>query len=1172
MEPALAAAPGSGVTEPSASSDTRSDTKTPPVTVPSASATSAVTSDSYYYPIDNNADSRPSSSASVHSSSQLRQVIEEGKEDFHSPAPRSSAAHARSQTVDVLPGSSSDSGPGSVSSPSASVHSFGTIKRKPLSSSASALALRFSSSGSPLPSPIDLPLPSQRFARPCSVDSPTFYEFSSASRNGPPTAQAPDANLASLAATTPGTQNIPGHSPTVSSSDFSDVLDGYDDLISDSKSESGPDVTRETILDESDTDDDQYNKKDKEIQKVDSNDKESIIVQKDAARTEPKEQTEQDAQRAQSPSSDHTISKPTLAPAPMFVPKPTPPHLQLDKVTIDVANYDESPDDPNTPSGQNTSPQLNKPLPRSPGQNSPFASLFNWAAPSPSPSATEFSSAYSPISPSKYGAANDTVSNPQSTIQEDTASLTEILTYRNSYSSVLQSPAYAQIDEMEDELKAISAELASSIRREMDLEDLVDRLQEQIGNPQAPGKRSSDYYSDSGYSSAKMSEAEPSREELEKVQRRSEQEKASIRLELTNKLQDERGRRKELDQQIKELAEKASQVDLAQMNNQDASGRLKDLETTCGDLRRRLSEERVVKNNFEDLINAIRGELHEATSERDNLRDEVVPQLRARVEGLEIEAAEYANLTYESSKMQQELSMLRKEYDVMRGGSRSGSPTPSMNRMSRAMSGGFGGGLARSNSVATGSFRAQRPSGLSRSNSVKNVQTESREALSERLKDVEAQRDALHSALKNLLDRQEFQNRENEKKIRLLQAERERLLGANPRKAGFEREISNLRTEINVLRRRAEDALMQKWQVEDGLGSLKMDLDKAEQEISMLRELLEEKDILIPPSFARSSGSSTGSNSFGSTPVTSESLSKAYEQLQAAYAESLERIKELEHGAGADEKTQLAVERLERTLSIAVSERDAAKHEVDSLRNQYDTMSEYESKTIESERALADELNDSARRVGELASQVQQQLAANAQLRERLSNAVARGDSDRKSNSDRIAGLQVRLKSMEDQLVAAQTASEDRVNRHEEEIAAIRDAHNAHLQRMSSNASFGPRSPSFQANRKPSLLSPLSPRFPGSLRSPKLTEKSFEEAAQMDMLRKRVTELETALEDADKEMQDVVARMSTAQIEVLTLQDEREAAVRETRRLQKLLEQEQMKSFEDRFKTLSGSV
>ncbi|KAG5763076.1 hypothetical protein H9Q72_008830 [Fusarium xylarioides] len=1122
MEPALASAPGSGVTEPSATSDTRSDTKTPPVDVPSA--TSATTSS---VPADN---SIPLSSPSAH-------PLQIEKEP-HPPSPKSSPAHARSQTVDVLPGSSSVSG--SIASPVSSVQSpiGGPIKRKPLSSSASALALRYSASGSPLPSPLDLGKPSQRFARPCSVDSPTLYEFSPAQRAAPPAAPAPDANLASLAATTPGSQNIPGHSPTISSSDFSDVLDGYDDLISDSKSDSAPDITSETILDGSDSDDDKG-------QKIYSIDKETAIVPKTA---EPTDRSETEVQGTRSPASDDTISDQTLAPAPMFVPKPTPPHLKLDKVTIDVANYDTSPDEPNSPSGQGT-PQLNKPLPKSPSQNSPFASLFHWAAPSPSPSATEFSSTSSPISPSKRGVANDT---PYST-----------------------SPTYAQIDEMEDELKAISAELASSIRREMDLEDLVDRLQEQVNNPQAPGKRSSDYYSDSGYSSAKMSEAEPSREELEKIQRRAEQEKASIRLELTNKLQDERGKRKALDHQIKELAEKASQIDQAQLNNQDASGRLKDLETTCGDLRRRLSEERVVKNNFEDLINAIRGELHEATSERDNLRDEVVPQLRARVEGLEIEAAEYSNLTYESSKMQQELHMLRKEYDNLRGSSRSGSPTPSMNRMSRAMSGGFGGGLARSNSVATGSFRGQRPSGLSRSNSVKNVQNESREALSERLKDVEAQRDALHKALKNLLDRQEFQNRENEKKIRMLQNERERLLSASPRKAGFEREISNLRIEINVLRRRAEDALEQKWQVESGLGGLKMDLDKAEEEISLLRNLLEEKDILIPESFARSSCSSNASSSFGnlSAPVTSESLAKAYNELKAAYAESLERIKQLEHGTVGDEKTQLAVERLERTLSIAVSERDAAQHEIENLKNQYDTMSEYEVKTIESERALADELNDSARRVGELATQVQQQLAANAQLRERLSNAVVRGDNDRKANSDRIADLQVRLKSMEEQLIAAQSASEDRVNRHEEEIAAIREAHNAQLQRMSNNTGLsGPRSPNFQANRKPSLLSPLSPRFPGALRSPRLPEKSFEDAAQMEVLRNRIAELEKALEDAEQEMQDVVARMSTAQIEVLNLQDEREAAVRETRRLQKLLEQEQMKSFEDRFKTLSGSA
>ncbi|RSM13403.1 hypothetical protein CEP52_001879 [Fusarium oligoseptatum] len=1105
MEPALAAAPAPAAVPmpslPTSNSDTRPDTTAPPVDVPSASAST-----------DPDDISRRSSSTSDHP---LRSLPE--------ASPRNAAAHSRSQTVDY---SSSASGSAAPASASVTSPTGPPIKRKPLSSSASALALRFSSSGSPIPSPLQLPKPESRFVRPDSVDSPTLYEFSPAARASPPAGQPSDKSLATLSATPAGSQTIPGHSPTASHSDFSDVLDGYDDLISDFKSDSA-DVTPETVLYGSDTDDDTSDEEAEiaevatvaKVTKVTSSDKETVVGPS-AVRAVDHVETDVKVKETGSIASETPNSK--SAPAPMYAPRPTPPHLKLDKVAIDVANYDTPPDGAQTPPSVQTtpSPQLNKPLPRSPGQTSPFAALFSWAA--PSPSATEFSSISSPISPGRNGGANDT---PYST-----------------------SSTSAQIDEMEEELKAISVELASSIRREMDLEDLVDRLQDQINNSQTPGKRTSDYYSDSGYSSAKTSDGELGRDELDKVHRRAEQEKASIRLELTNKLQDERGRRKALDQQIKELAERASQVDLAQMNNMDASGRLKDLETTCGDLRRRLSEERTVKNNFEDLINAIRGELHEACSERDNLRDEIVPQLRARVEGLEAEAAEYSNLTYESSKMQQELQMLKRENDTLRHGSKSGASTPPLNRMSRAMS----GGLARSNSVATSSFRGQRPSGLSRSNSVKNVQVESREALAERLKDVEAQRDALHSALKSLLERQE-------------------LMSTSPRKAGFEREISNLRTEINVLRRRAEDALEQKYQVENGLGGLKMDLDRAEEEIALLRDLLKEKDILIPESFARASGSSTSSGSFASPngPVTSESLEKAYKELQAAYADSLERIKQLEHDTANDDKTQIAMERLERTLSIAVSERDAAQHEIDALKNQYDELSASESKAMEGERALADDLNESARRVEELASQVRHQLSSNAQLRERLANAVTRGENDRKSNSDRIADLQVRLRTMEEQLVAAQSASEDRVNRHEDEITAIREAHNAHLQRMSSPTRGGLRSPSFQSGRKPSLLSPLSARFPGPV-SPRLTEKSFEDAAQMDVLRERVTELEKALEDAEHEMQEVVARMSAAQIEVLNLQDEREAAVRETRRLQKIVEQEQMKSFEERFKTLSG--
>jgi chromosome segregation ATPase len=103
-----------------------------------------------------------------------------------------------------------------------------------------------------------------------------------------------------------------------------------------------------------------------------------------------------------------------------------------------------------------------------------------------------------------------------------------------------------------------------------------------------------------------------------------------------------------------------------------------------------------------------------------------------------------------------------------------------------------------------------------------------------------------------------------------------------------------------------------------------------------------------------------------------------------------------------------------------------------------------------------------------------------------------------------------------------------------------------------------------------------SPLFPRSPRTSSLkvgaAGANVESDAQIATLRARVTELEKALTDADKEMQDVVGRMSAAQIEVMTLQEEREAAVRETRKLQRVLEDEKVKAHNERFKTLTTSV
>ncbi|KAK4070438.1 hypothetical protein Trihar35433_4905 [Trichoderma harzianum] len=1046
-----------------------------------------------------------------------------------------SASHSRSQTLDYV----DTSAPTVISPVVASSLPFrfsGPIKRKPVSSTAasSSLVTQYLAQGSPRvnTTTIELPKPDHRFARSPSVDSPTFYEYP-ASVKAP--VQAPQQESQSRTAPAPSddeTVTASGNNSThggpsfaeTADSELSDVLSVYDDLL--------PDLTPDGTPDGASVKAHNHN----HITDATS-DVESIY--------------------------DDDNSNPPSSP-PMLAPiKHAPPHLRLEKVDPS-ARTGEGPDTYIDDSPQSAaidgSPKLNKPLPRSPGATSPLASIFGWG--NPSPSVTDFSSlpSPSPLSPTAKGSANDN--------RRSTNSLSSRHTKPNATSTLAQqresffsthSPHISQntalVDEMEEELKAISSELAASIRREIDLEDLADRLQEQINNgPQPTGsKRTSDYFSDSGHSTAKLSEFELGRDEIEKVQRRSEQEKASLRLELTSKLQEEREKRKDLDQKIRQLQERASEVDVVEINNIDASERIKELENTCEELRRKLSEERQSKANFEDILSALKSQLQEASDERDNLRDEVVPELKARVEGLETEAAEYANLTYESSRMQQELHTLKRENSSLRNSMAGGLedlPTKRMSVIGLSGLSGLGGlsrsnsvGLGRSNSVANPRNRAPPPvGGLKRTDSFKAAtQGESRDTLLERLKDVEEQRDALHGALKSLLERHEFQNREYQKKIRMLENERQRLTNVSPRKAGFEKDMSKLRTEINLLRRRAEDALEQKWQVEKGLGGLKIDLDRAEEEIQSLRGLLEENDILIPPSLARQSSSSDSSRE----PVTSESLRNAYTELQASYAESLERIRQLEADSSSDEETKEAMDRLERSLSAAVLERDAARREIDQQKIQINILAASDAESVAADNTLAEQLKESAELIEQLTAQVRQQLDTNSELRERLEAAVARGEADRKTNSQRISELQERLRVLEDQVVAAQTASEDRVVRHEEEITRLREAHNEQLRRLQAD----PSDPSAHKSGPKPLLS-----------TKPIPAKSLEEEADMKTLRARVLELEKALAEAEDEMQEVVAKMNMAQVEVLNLQEDREAAVRETRRLEQLLKKEQSKA------------
>ncbi len=907
----------------------------------------------------------------------------------------------------------------------------------------------------------------------------------------------------------------------------------------------------------------------------------------------------------------------------IFSSKATPPH-QINISNVATRTISNESNDSNT--------TVQKLRPKSPG-TSKLGSFFGWGgATSPASSVTNFSdkSALSPVPASPQPSENtfntDAFNSTPVKAKPKHIDVPKANADKGSYfGSYLQLPqatptSPVQVEEMEKELKEISAELAASIRREMDLEDLVERLQTEAQNPSGANRRTSDYYSDSGTSSVRYGDPDSKQDELDRMIRKTEQDKALMRVELTDKVQEERTRRKQLEGQIRQLEERASQVggnfalpnvfandslqvDLVSINSLDANGRLRDLEATCEDLRRRLAEERQVKDNFEDLLSALKDELQSSHNERDNLRDEIVPQLRARVEGLEAQAAEHEQMTYEQSKLQQELQALKDESIIVpqlraqvenleAQAAEHEQMTYEQSRLQQelqalkkenvslinaqklqadlqnqmrqfntisedsvAPSPRTSIGLGRSNSVAHSSTaRMKRPQSLMRSNSVKT--SESRDALAERVKDVELQRDALHRALKSLLERQEHQNRENQKKIRLLEIERDRALTASPRRLGYGKEVANLREEINTLRRRADEAIEQKWQCEKGLSGLKMDLDRAEQEIGSLKNLLKENDVLIPSDIGESNGQRPVSGQ-----VSSESLEQAYRDLQKAYAESLERVKSLEASGPKDEETEQAMKHLEQTLAEAISERDFAMQDAASSREVSESLREAEKSHMGEEIALADELRNSAKRVEDLAHQVKQQLASNATLRQRLAETIERGEKDQKSNAQKIMFMQSKLKSLEDHLMIAQQASEEKVARHEQEIHDLKQSHNAQLLRvkegLQSPHAFGPKSP-------------MSQMFANSIRAPRLMSMTVSEDSKMEFLKKRVVELENALADADRQMEEVVGRMNVAQIEVMELQNEREEAVRETRRLQKMIEEERVRAFEGQFAKLSS--
>ncbi|BDD54746.1 hypothetical protein MAP00_000338 [Monascus purpureus] len=525
-------------------------------------------------------------------------------------------------------------------------------------------------------------------------------------------------------------------------------------------------------------------------------------------------------------------------------------------------------------------------------------------------------------------------------------------------SSSSQTPGYStRINELEKELRDVSSELASSIRREMELEDLVDRLQSEMPSDDYP--RTSDYFSDSGASSIRYSSSRI--EELEKTRRAAEQERARLKVELSQRLQEEISQRTASESHVHILEAQVQQLRRERVDLSDLASKNRELEIALEDTRRKLAEERQVKDNFEDLLTAVRVEIEQLRNERDHLRDVVVPQLQSQNNTM-APASDH----FEIDQLLGEIAALKVE-------------NASLAQLQ-------GGSLARMPSKKATSLA--HSGSLSRSNSVAKRDRESRESLAERVKDIEEQRDALHQTLKSLLFRHAYEAREHERRVKALELELEHATQPGSRgKLGYEREVYNLRDEINRLRQRAEDALVQKWQCEKGLAGLKMDLDRAEQQTTSLRMLLQEHDIDVPEEITASR------EVLAEVQATSSSLEFAYEELQAdrQYAEA---------------------------------------------------------KFSESPDEYSAELMASVDRTQNLSNYVRQQLKANESLRGRLAHAIGQGEEEQQISASRINELQNRLKELEDQLLAAQQHSEEEVAKHEDEVNRLKETHHRQILRL----------------------------------------------------------------------------------------------------------------------------
>ncbi len=389
------------------------------------------------------------------------------------------------------------------------------------------------------------------------------------------------------------------------------------------------------------------------------------------------------------------------------------------------------------------------------------------------------------------------------------------------------------VEELREELRDVSVELATSIQREMDLEDGMDRLNAALQTGSDEGnRRTSDYFSESSGSSARLSgtQGESRIEGLEKMRRKAEQEKAQMRRDLAHRLEQDLAQRREFELHRQSLESQLRTQQDTQDTLETMTQKAKDFEAALGEARRRLVDEQQIRENIEKLFNGLQQDTSSNKGRSGN--DATVAELRSQIKSLESDATRAQQLSLENARLHRELDSMKVEQTA-----RQRSPTKRtevvMNDLTKdelpmsPKASAFG--LTRNTSTVR--RRSVRQGSIS-----SDIATP--ESHVETLKHIEEQRDALQNTLKNLVRRYDQQEHHHSKQMRALQRELDRAMNRDPKRISLNSEVQNLRSEVKQLRECADEVLEQKWQCEKGLSGLRIDMDRTQQETSKLRETL----------------------------------------------------------------------------------------------------------------------------------------------------------------------------------------------------------------------------------------------------------------------------------------------------------------------------------------------